>query len=103
MLDPELSMSPNPPDTALEDELKRLIVDALKLDDTDPADIDPTMPLVGTGLALDSIDILELAMAIQREYGVRTSAEDAQNHKIFANVRNLAAYIGEQRPQESAE
>lgn len=90
-------MSPNPPNSELEEELKRLIVSSLKLDDTDPAEIDAQMPLVGSGLALDSIDILELAMAIQREYGVRTSAEDAQNHKIFANVRNLAAYIQEHR------
>ena len=90
-------MSPKLPNAPLEAELKTLIVESLKLDDVNPEDIDSQMPLVGGGLALDSIDILELAMAIQREYGVRTSAEDAQNHKIFANVRNLAAYIGEHR------
>ncbi len=90
-------MSADSPDTQLEAELKQLIVSSLKLEDTAPDDIDPEMALVGSGLSLDSIDILELAMAIQREYGVRTSAEDAKNHEIFANVRNLAAYIAEQR------
>ncbi len=89
-------MPESSPDTKLEAEIKQLIVSSLKLEDTSPEEIDAQMALVGSGLALDSIDILELAMAIQREYGVRTSAEDAQNHKIFANVRNLAAYISEQ-------
>ena len=90
-------MSADSPDKQLEAELKQLIVSSLNLEDTAPEDIDPEMALVGSGLSLDSIDILELAMAIQREYGVRTSAEDAKNHEIFANVRNLAAYIAEQR------
>ena len=57
-----------------EDDIKRLIVDVLQLEDTTPADIDVEAPLFGDGLGLDSIDALELGVAIQRRYGVVLSA-----------------------------
>ena len=85
------------PPTELELELKQLIVDALKLEDTAPEDIDSEEPLVGEGLGLDSIDVLELAMAINKRYGVKTKADDAQNRHIFASVHNLASFIHEQQ------
>jgi acyl carrier protein len=83
--------------TELEQELKQLIVHALKLEDTAPEDIDSDEPLVGEGLGLDSIDVLELAMAIHRKYGVKTGSDDSQNRQVYASVRNLATFIVEQR------
>ena len=81
----------------LERELKSLLVDALKLEDTAPEDIDSGEPLVGEGLGLDSIDILELAMAIHREYGVKTGSDDQQNREVYSSVRSLAEFILEHR------
>jgi acyl carrier protein len=78
---------------ALEDELKHLIVDALTLEDVSATEIDAGAPLFVTGLGLDSIDALELAMAIEKRYGVRFAADDAQNERIFASVRSLAEHI----------
>ncbi|HET8932396.1 MAG TPA: phosphopantetheine-binding protein [Polyangiales bacterium] len=78
---------------ALEDELKHLIVEALTLEDIRPADIQPTEPLFVTGLGLDSIDALELAIAIEKRYGIRFAPDDAQNERIFASLRSLAQHI----------
>ena len=72
-------------------------VDALKLEDVAPEDIDSGEPLVGDGLGLDSIDILELAMAIHREYGVKTGSDDSQNREVYSSVASLAAFILEHR------
>jgi len=85
------------PPAELELELKQLIVDALKLEDTAPEDIDSEEPLVGEGLGLDSIDVLELAMAIHRKYGVKTGSDDSQNRQVYGSVRNLATFIVEQQ------
>lgn len=84
----------------LEQELKQLIVHALKLEDRAPEDIDSEEPLVGDGLGLDSIDVLELAMAIHRKYGVKTGADDSQNRQVYGSVRNLATFIVEQRTEQ---
>lgn len=84
---------------ALVEELQHLIVDALKLEDVSPSEIDPNEPLVGDGLGLDSIDILELAMALHKKYGVKTDAEDERNQEIYASVANLAAFIEKERKQ----
>lgn len=83
----------------LERELKQLIVEALKLEDTAPEDIDSAEPLVGDGLGLDSIDILELALAIHRRYGVKTGSDDSQNREVYGSVASLAAFILEHRPK----
>jgi acyl carrier protein len=77
----------------LKNQLKVLIVEALVLEDVTPTDIDPDEPLFVEGLGLDSIDALELAIAIERRYGVKFSAEDEENSKIFATVASLANYI----------
>ena len=79
--------------SALERELKQLIVDALKLEDTAPEDIDSGDPLVGDGLGLDSIDILELAMAVHKHFGVKTGSDDSQNREVYSSVRALATFI----------
>lgn len=81
----------------LEFELKQLIVEALLLKDVAPADIDSDAPLLVEGLGLDSIDALELAMAIGKRYGVKFRSDDTRNRAAFANVRALAAFIREQQ------
>jgi acyl carrier protein len=89
-------------DLGLEAEIKRLIVSSLRLEGIQPEDIDPEATLVGRrdgrGLDLDSIDVLELAMALQREYGVKTAPDDAENQRIFASVRSLADWVARTRP-----
>jgi acyl carrier protein len=79
----------------LEQELKELIVDALMLEDVEASEIDSDEPLFVDGLGLDSIDALELAMAIDKKYGVRIKADDEQNRRIFSNVKSLADYVGQ--------
>ncbi len=77
----------------IEHELKVLIIDALKLDETSPQDIDSEAPLVSAGIGLDSIDVLELAMAVHKRFGVKTGTDDAENHKIYSSVRSLTEHI----------
>lgn len=81
----------------LETEIKELIIEALMLDDVKVEGIDSAAPLFVEGLGLDSIDALELAMAIDKKFGVRIRADDDANKQIFANVKNLAAYIASNR------
>ena len=90
-------MSTASPSAALIHEIKELIIEALMLQDMRPEDIDEQAPLLVEGLGLDSIDVLELAMAINKRYGVKTKADDAQNRHIFASVNNLATFIHEQQ------
>ncbi|MFW6197763.1 MAG: phosphopantetheine-binding protein [Myxococcota bacterium] len=82
---------------ALETEIKHLIVDALMLDDVQPEDIDSDGPLFVEGLGLDSIDALELAIAIDKKYGVKIKAEDESTRSIFASVRSLADHVAKER------
>ena len=90
-------MSTASPPAALVREIKELIIEALMLQDMSPEGIDEQAPLLVEGLGLDSIDVLELAMAINKKYGVKTKADDAQNRHIFASVHNLATFIHEQQ------
>jgi acyl carrier protein len=76
----------------LHQELKQLIVEALQLEDIDPATISDTDPLFGAGLALDSIDALELATAIARKYDVKVS-QDQETRDAFRSVSHLAEFI----------
>lgn len=82
--------------TAIEAELAALFVEALNLD-VKPADINPQEPLVGEGLGLDSIDILEVALEISRKYGFQLRSDDENNHRIFANLSSLAAHVASHR------
>lgn len=79
-------------------EIKHLIVDSLMLNDVKPEQVDSDAPLFGAGLGLDSIDALELAMAIGKRYQVKFSSDDSANRETFACVRNLAAYVAKMRP-----
>jgi acyl carrier protein len=78
-------------------ELARLIVVALNLEDLKPEDIDPEAPLYGEGLGLDSIDILEMSLAISKAYGVQLRSDDPDNDKIFRSLRSLSAYVQARR------
>jgi acyl carrier protein len=82
--------------TAQEQELAQLIVSALNLE-ISAGEIDPEAPLYGEGLGLDSIDILELSLAISKTYGVQLKSDDADNGKIFASLRSLNQHIQERR------
>ncbi|WP_411883734.1 phosphopantetheine-binding protein [Polaromonas sp. YR568] len=82
---------------ALESEIKDLIISALALEDLAPADIDAAQPLFVKGLGLDSIDALELGLALQRRYGVSVSADSEETRGYFASVQALAAFVGSQR------
>ena len=76
-----------------EDEIKQLIIDVLQLEDITPADIDSDAPLFGDGLGLDSIDALELGVAIQKRYGITLSANSEETRRHFASVRTLGVLI----------
>jgi acyl carrier protein len=82
---------------SLEREIKELIVEALMLDDVSADDIDSNAPLFVEGLGLDSIDALELAIAIDKKYGVKIKAEDENTREIFRSVKNLAAHVASAR------
>jgi acyl carrier protein len=81
-----------------EEELKKLIVESLMLEDVTPEQIESEAPLFVEGLGLDSIDALELAMAIEHRWGVKFGTDDEQNRRTFASVRNLAAFIQSKSP-----
>ena len=84
------------PDAALELEVATLMVEALNLD-TRPDAIDPHAPLYGDGLGLDSIDILEVALVVSKRWGFQLRADDEDNMRIFASLRNLAAHVARHR------
>jgi acyl carrier protein len=73
-------------------ELAQLIVTALNLE-IGAAEIDPPPPLYRDGLGLDSIDILEIALAISKAYGIRLRSDDDNNQKIFSSLRSLSQHI----------
>jgi acyl carrier protein len=81
----------------LEAELKQLIVEALVLEDIAPDEIETDAPLFVEGLGLDSIDALELAMALEERYGVKIEDDPDENRRIFASVRSLADFVTAQR------
>jgi acyl carrier protein len=85
------------PKTPAEQALAELIVAAVNLEDVSADDIDPEAPLFNEGLGLDSIDALELALEISKQYGVQLRADDADNRRIFASLRSLSSYIESQR------
>ena len=83
----------------LERQLAEMLVEVLHLEMA-VSDIDPALPLYGDqGLGLESIDVLEMAVAISRKYGVKLRSDDPDNERIFASLRALAAHIAEHRSQ----
>ncbi len=89
-------MSENPAPQALRTELKALIVRELNLEGRDPSSIVDDAPLFGDGLGLDSLDALQLAMAIEERYGVRIP-EGADGRVAFASVNALADWVASHR------
>ena len=76
-----------------EEALKELIIEALNLEDLAPDDIDTEAPLFGEGLGLDSIDALELGVAVRRKYGVNFDVDSEEIRDHFASVASLARFI----------
>lgn len=83
--------------TDFEKELAALIIETVKLEDTKPEDIVPEEGLIVEGLGLDSIDALDIAMAVSKKYGVPLRPDNPDNREIFASLRSLATYIEQHR------
>ena len=77
----------------LQNEIARLIVDSLNLEDVDPASIDPKAPLFGEGLGLDSIDALEIGAAISKRYHMKIKSQDEETEQHFNSVESLARFV----------
>jgi len=82
---------------ALEHEIKELIIASLSLEDVTPDDIDASAPLFVEGLGLDSIDALELGLALQKRYGVSLAADSQETRRHFSSVRALAEFVSAQK------
>ena len=83
--------------TAAQHELAILVVECLNLEGVDPAQLDPDAPLFGGELGLDSIDALEIALAVSRHYGFQLRSDNPENRLIFTNLRNLCAHVEHNR------
>ena len=81
----------------IETKLKETVVSALDLEDLTPADIETDVPLFGEGLGLDSLDAMELGMAVKKAFGVSFSSNPADNKQIFRSVKTLADYVEAQQ------
>jgi len=78
-------------------ELKALLIDGLHLEDITADEIALDEPLFGEGLGLDSIDALEIAVLLDRHYGIKITSEDDKNREIFACLASLATFVAENR------
>ncbi len=87
--------------TPAERELADLLVESLNLDGVDAAGIDPEAPLFNAGLGLDSIDALELALAISKQYGFQLRSDNDDNRRIFASLRALSEHVEANRASAS--
>jgi acyl carrier protein len=85
----------------LEAELKRLIIETFELEGMNVGQIDSKAPLFGTGLGLDSIDALELGVALKKKYRIQIDTDSTELVKHFASVNSLAGFIASQREQAS--
>ena len=77
----------------LADELKQMIIDVLALEDINIEDIDTDAPLFGDGLGLDSIDALELGLALKKRYGIHLNAESEDTKEYFKSIQSLVALV----------
>lgn len=83
--------------TDLERDVANMIIEALELEDITADDIEPEAPLFGDGLGLDSIDALELGLALQKRYGIRLDSDAEENREHFASLIQLSALVAERR------
>lgn len=81
----------------LETEVAEMIIETLNLEDIEVSDIEPEAALFGEGLGLDSIDALELSVAISQRYGFQIKSDDSENQRVFASLRALSQFIEERR------
>ncbi len=81
----------------IENRIKEIVVSSLDLEDISPSEIETDAPLFGDGLGLDSIDALELGMAIRKEFSITFSKDPAENKRVFHSVKTLADHIEGQR------
>ena len=81
----------------LEDEIKLLIIASLSLEDIQPEDIESDALLFGDGLGLDSIDALELGIALRKKFNINLNSDDVQTRTAFRSVSTLASFIKAQR------
>ena len=79
--------------TAAQQIIAQLLVDALNLEGVNATEIEPDAPLFGGGLGLDSIDALEIALAISQKFGVQMQADDEQTRKAFATLASLTEFV----------
>jgi len=86
-------MTQTPEHEPLEQELKTLVIDTLGLEDISPQDIDSAAPLFGDGLGLDSVDALELGLALQQRYGITIDPETRNMHEHFSSIARLATFV----------
>ena len=93
------SATPSTPELQREfqHEIAELLVECLNLEDTTADQIAPDAPLYGDGLGMDSIDVLEVALAVGKKYGVQLRADSPDNERIFSSLRHLADHIAAQR------
>jgi acyl carrier protein len=96
MSDSTAQTSPSPANATFLLEVAELVVSALNLD-VAAADIGADEPLYGDGLGLDSIDILEMALVVSKQYGLQLQAGDKDNHAIFQSLRSLGDHIAAHR------
>lgn len=82
--------------TSIEMEVAQLLVDILNLE-INPSEIDPVAPLFREGLGLDSIDALEIALAVSKQYGYQLRSDDSNNAAIFSSLRSLSSHIQQHR------
>lgn len=85
------------PTLELEQEIKELVIEALNLEDISANEIDSEAALFVEGLGLDSIDALELGLALQKRYGVTMATDSEETRRHFASVRALAAFVAANR------
>ncbi|MFN4894404.1 MAG: phosphopantetheine-binding protein [Pseudomonadota bacterium] len=86
----------------IEDEVKVFIISTLKLDDVTPEAIEADAPLFGAGLGLDSVDALELGVALHKTYGIKIDSKSQESREHLRSVRTLAALIEKQRASAPA-
>ncbi|RUL72972.1 phosphopantetheine-binding protein [Dyella choica] len=82
---------------ALQQDIAQLIIDTLNLEDVAVDDIPPDLPLFGEGLGLDSVDALELALALQKRYDIRIASDSKDARQHFTTVATLAAFVQAQQ------
>jgi acyl carrier protein len=85
----------------LKQEIKEVIISSLQLEDVKPENIIDSEPLFGEGLGLDSIDALELGVALKKKFGIKFSSESTENKKHFASVDALVEYITAEKAKET--